>query len=449
MERPIKKLRVRRDSFDGEIQFIDQLTDELISDLEAMDLDPELVIAVAPERAVQIDEHKVFKVLLEMSPYATAKTLRKMEQTSFYLRNFIQKRKLWRSLFQKKFPRHYIEASEFGEMKPHVKDLLDKYSMRPRVNETYWKRYYELLTRDNLDFGGKYFKGTITIPFHTFAWKSDIWVGKRGEIPIPYTFVLYEDMDYNNSVLYIWPEYIDPDERSFCKSQNMIRVDFISMSYSIVKNDKKKAEYEYTDHVVGKEYHIEQNDITLVNGMFEYCYSYDKQDLKIQVTEIMQFNRYADYYYDNDDDYDIAPFDDDIMWNGVLHNSNLKEDSTRVSFYRHADPKKNNIVFAMPYEGDYEGDEPDHAGIMYKIDLTFYDIEKDEDVFNRDYETVVYDEALLGEEIPMILDEEQGGYVTRWKSIDGTVQYEYIQETRRLFKKKLKPIPQLVSFFYN
>jgi hypothetical protein len=93
------------------------------------------------------------QVSLILERNLTPQFLGRLESTSPELRNFVQKQGYWKILFARDFPAQYT-----GKMASVVKAQLDRISQHPRRNETYWKRYYEYLTKSRADIDAHFSK---------------------------------------------------------------------------------------------------------------------------------------------------------------------------------------------------------------------------------------------------------------------------------------------------
>jgi hypothetical protein len=429
-----KRVKVREGP-DGEAEFLDADTNDPLTDAEAMDTDPELVVTVAPERAVKTNAEKAINVLLEMTPHKSEQMLRALEKTSTTLRDFVRERNLWRLIFIRDFPRHYAEASVSGQMKQSVKDMLDKYSVNPKREQTYWKRYYELLTRTNLPHGNERLVRRMQIPIEEFSWKDTAKFSSKVTHRMPRAFDLiigepFADIDQSQSYpheFYIYPLFFN--ERKIWEilppydvfSTQLIVVDYLNGAYHLADSSL------YQEHMGGigysreKLYDYKKNDITWRSRDQQYIIHIFYEPHKSQFMEIAIYST-GRYVYPLDF-YEMVSGDHN-EWFGV--NGNEAYD---VTFYRHPDPNIDNIVFAVPdtFRDDDGNIVDDHCAIMKQVDLnagTSINVAYDEAVVHEGGEIKGFWGTDEQKEYSRHYNETYETYLA-WYNYDHTIQYRY------------------------
>lgn len=127
------------------LQFVDEETQQVVSQENLVSR-----YAVALE-----------KTILRERGSAAKRVLGLLEKTSKPLANFIAQFRMWAKLVERDYPQQYKysktpvvrkNAPDLRLMRQETRAKLDTYSERPNREHTYWKRYYELLTRTNLSF---------------------------------------------------------------------------------------------------------------------------------------------------------------------------------------------------------------------------------------------------------------------------------------------------------
>lgn len=432
MEGSSKKLKF--DTLDdGErVQFMDVDTDEPVSDLEAMDTDPELVIKVAPRQA-----EEALKVLMEHREHKrTATLLAKFEQTSNYLRQFVQRRQLWMQLFQKTFPEHYADAVTtypLGDgtgrqgvtMNQRIKAMLDRYSVRPGREETYWKRYYELLTRGALPYGKdpevlheweidtEYYRR----PHGITIWKASTiertptrHVHHRGSTSeIFYFSVLYKDLRYeeNSYIVNLFNFTIQPYLFSLREMESKYEA-YLGIRVQGLIDDLASDRGKF----IWKTYNNER-----VNNWIEFQFSKDLKKITI---------KYHNWYCSSIS-MQVIQFATQKDWRGVKWGFEPDEFDT-CYLYRHRNPVE-NLVFVTPTYIDGGGYHlyGEHSKWAYRIDFR----ENPPSV-----KLVEVTDDIIGKQIFAEGVDDQW-YFFRWQNFYKTKEYFYNHDERRLYISEL------------
>lgn len=436
MEGSSKKLKF--DTLDdGErVQFMDVDTDEPVSDLEAMDTDPELVIKVAPRQA-----EEALKVLMEHREHKrTATLLAKFEQTSNYLRQFVQRRQLWMQLFQKTFPEHYADAVTtypLGDgtgrqgvtMNQRIKAMLDRYSVRPGREETYWKRYYELLTRGALPYGKDpevLHEWEIDTEYYRTPIGIRIW---KTVDAIFYFAVIYEDkqVDLYNLVVRAH-SYHEDDDAIQPEPYQVDLHNFLVRAHSYPVPSAVASHVAYLGLLVHgliddsarnrgifiwKTYHYEH-----MNDWIEFQFSKDLKKITI---------KYHNWYCSSISAQTIQ-FGTQKDWRGVKYGSEPDVFDT-CTLYRHSDPAE-DVVFITPAYRDADGlimhGSGEYSRWAYRIGATVKLVEVTQDI--------------IGEHVtPLFVHwtEDNDQYLFRWQNFYKTKEYFYNHDERRLYISEL------------
>lgn len=169
-------------------------------DLEAEDGEGRAIPAQEIAKDVLLSQEALKIVLLQAGASATAKDahviLGKLSKTSGLWDNFIKRTQLWKALFRRDFPDQFQYAVENDEKEwKIIKARLDQNSQQPFRQDTYWKRWYELLKRTDLRFKETGAVQTLTIPEIDKS-TSDTWRSVEGNIPKPNSLQIYAHVDY-------------------------------------------------------------------------------------------------------------------------------------------------------------------------------------------------------------------------------------------------------------
>lgn len=109
-----------------------------------------------------------------------------LERTSKTMRNFVRQHFLWYKLMERDFPAQCSDAAAQGggkrpaknyTMLQEYKDKLDALSIKPGRPYTYWKRYYELLSRKDLRFDRQLDSTTTADPYP----KTELFVCREAD----------------------------------------------------------------------------------------------------------------------------------------------------------------------------------------------------------------------------------------------------------------------------
>lgn len=95
-------------------------------------------------------ENQILLLLLQTGSFADAPAsdvLKKLEKLNNKWYQFIAKSQAWKVLFSKKYPEQFRYAIEKPEWFREVKAKLDSFSANPGREHTYWKRWYEFLSK--------------------------------------------------------------------------------------------------------------------------------------------------------------------------------------------------------------------------------------------------------------------------------------------------------------
>lgn len=157
MDRNQKRLKIMEDP-SGYAYFVDEDTGRILTEDELVTF-----YTKALERVILRDKTNA-KRLLGL-----------LERTSKKLKNFVAQYFMWYKLFKRDFPLQHelaVVAARGRDPEPpylmhqNIKNKLDEYSKNPGRPATYWKRYYELLSRSNLKFDRKLSDRTMPDPFN-------------------------------------------------------------------------------------------------------------------------------------------------------------------------------------------------------------------------------------------------------------------------------------------
>lgn len=101
---------------------------------------------IPPEMLVSRFKHQLMTLL---SFRMSMTFLANMERSGSVLRNFVRSNNLWCILFQRDYPDQFESAHEPGsyQMRAETRAWLDGMSDNPERPETYWKRFYEYMTK--------------------------------------------------------------------------------------------------------------------------------------------------------------------------------------------------------------------------------------------------------------------------------------------------------------
>lgn len=101
---------------------------------------------IPPEVLVSRFKHQLMTLL---SFRMSMTFLANMERSGNVLRNFVRSNNLWCILFQRDYPDQFEDAHEPGsyQMRAETRAWLDNMSDNPERPETYWKRFYEYMTK--------------------------------------------------------------------------------------------------------------------------------------------------------------------------------------------------------------------------------------------------------------------------------------------------------------
>lgn len=101
---------------------------------------------IPPEMLVSRFKHQLMTLL---SFRMSMSFLANMERSGSVLRNFVRSNNLWCILFQRDYPDQFEDAHEPGsyQMRAETRAWLDSMSDNPERPETYWKRFYEYMTK--------------------------------------------------------------------------------------------------------------------------------------------------------------------------------------------------------------------------------------------------------------------------------------------------------------
>ena len=101
---------------------------------------------IPPEVLVSRFKHQLMTLL---SFRMSMSFLANMERSGNVLRNFVRSNNLWCILFQRDYPDQFEGAHEPGsyQMRAETRAWLDGMSDNPERPETYWKRFYEYMTK--------------------------------------------------------------------------------------------------------------------------------------------------------------------------------------------------------------------------------------------------------------------------------------------------------------
>lgn len=173
--------------------------------------------------------NQVLKLLMQRgdfgdNPAAILSKLEKLHNRAWY--QFVVRFRLWEAAFAQKFPEQYKYAIDKPQWWEQVKVKLDKLSQKPGRQFTYWKRWYEYLTKTKSRFKGDY-RGQVKLLFEKLE-DDDNPLTRHVWIMVQFKYFHHIDR-YRNIILCY---------RMVTNPKKMISVNFDTRDQKVIPYDK-------------------------------------------------------------------------------------------------------------------------------------------------------------------------------------------------------------------